>query len=413
MGYPEAAYRDEKYYFDAFEQLLARAVQAQLVSDVPLGAFLSGGVDSSGIVHWMSRATSQPVKTFSIGFQYKSYNELEYARQAAQTCRAEHYEQYVNVDAAAVLPKIVWHAEEPTADSSMLPLYYLAQMTRQHVTVALSGDGADEILAGYETYQAFYAQQLYRLLPGFFRRRVVHPLVHLLPVSDNKVSFDFKLKRFVNSAELDPDAAHASWRIIFDESAKRSLYNPDIQAALNGLSTLDLYRGAFAKTDAQHPLHRMLYVDTRFYLPNDMLVKVDRMSMAHSLEVRVPYLDHEVVEFAAAMPPWLKLKNYRHKKYLLKAILGQYLPANLLWRKKQGFNVPKGIWLKNELKEFAFDHLSPHLIKEMGLFQPEAIQKILQAHTSGQYDYSHQIWGLLSLSLWWQQYIRQSVQVVA
>jgi asparagine synthase (glutamine-hydrolysing) len=406
--YQEGPYRDEQYYFETFEQLAADSVRIRLVSDVPFGAFLSGGVDSSGIVYWMAQAMAQPVKTFSIGFQEKSYNELDYAGQVAQACQTDHYSQLVTANAAAVLPKIVWHAEEPTADSSMIPLYYLAQMARQHVTMALSGDGADEILAGYETYQAYYAQRLYRLLPGFIRRGILAPLIHQLPNSDKKVSLDFKLKRFVSGAELDPEAAHAYWRTIFDEPGKRLLYTEAVSAAINGADTLELYRTAFARSNARHPLNRMLYVDTRFYLPNDMLVKMDRMTMAHSLEARVPYLDYRLVEFAASIPPWLKLKEYRHKKYLLKAILSKYLPAEVLWRKKQGFNVPKGVWLKNELKEFVFDHLSASCLKEMGLFRPEIVQQILQMHAAGKRDYSHQIWGLLSLSLWWQQYIVRS-----
>lgn len=409
VSYREDPYRADQYYLDAFEQLAADAVRARLVSDVPFGAFLSGGVDSSAIVYWMSQAMTQPVKTFSIGFEHESYNELGYARQVAQRCRTDHHERIVTADAASVLPKIVWHAEEPTADSSMIPMYYLAQMTRRHVTMALSGDGADEILAGYETYQAYYLSRLYRLLPGFVRRGVISPLVCRLPVSEAKVSLDFKLKRFVTGAELDPDAAHAYWRTIFDEPAKQSLYTADVRAALNGAKTIDLYRAAFAKTNARHPLNRILYVDTRFYLPNDMLVKVDRMTMAHSLEARVPFLDYRLVELAASIPPRLKLRQYRHKKHLLKAALHNHLPASVLYRKKAGFNVPKGIWLKNELKEFSFDHLAPASIKAMGLFDPQAVQHILQTHLAGQQDYSHQIWGLLCLSLWWQQYIKQPV----
>ncbi len=381
------------------------------MSDVPLGAFLSGGVDSSAIVYWMSRQMAQPVKTFSIGFHEKTYSELDYARQVASACQADHHERVVTPDAAKILPKIVWHAEEPTADSSMLPVYYLAQMTREKVTVALSGDGADEILAGYETYQAFYATHLYRLIPPVIRRRIISPLVERLPTSHAKVSFDFKLKRFVRGAELDSQAGHAYWRLIFDEAMKRNLYTSDVCQALNGTNTVDLYRAAFAQTDATHPLDRMLYVDTHFYLPNDMLVKIDRMTMAHSLEARVPFLDHHLVEFAASLPPRFKLKQWRVKKYLLKAALHRHMPELPLWRKKQGFNVPKGIWLMGELRDFAFDHLSPPQIQRMGLFKPELVVQLLNEHISGKRDNSHQIWGLLCLSLWWQQFISQPVKV--
>ncbi len=416
----DGRYRDEMYWdvsyarrvngsetelMEQFETRLTDAVKQRLVSDVPLGAFLSGGVDSSAIVYWMSRQTDQPVRTFSIGFREKSYNELDYARQVAKACGANHYERVVTPDAVKVLPKIVWHAEEPTADSSMLPVYYLAQMTREQVTVALSGDGADEILAGYETYQAFYAACLYRLIPVAIRRRVITPLVNRLPVSYDKVSLDFKLKQFVRGAELDSEAGHAYWRTIFDETAKRNLYTSEVYQVLNGIETVDLYRAVFAQTDASHPLDRLLYVDTRFYLPNDMLVKVDRMTMAHSLEARVPFLDHRLVEFAAALPPRLKLKQWRLKKYLLKASLQRRLPEASPWRKKEGFNVPKGSWLVGELRDFAFDHLSVQQVQRMGLFQPEQVITLLNEHLAGRRDNSHQIWGLLCLSLWWQQFM--------
>jgi asparagine synthase (glutamine-hydrolysing) len=392
---------------EQFETELASAVKRCLVSDVPVGAFLSGGVDSSAIVYWMSSQSQQRVQTFSIGFHEESYSELNYARQVAKACQSQHHERVVTPDAVKILPKIVWHAEEPTADSSMLPLYSLAEMTREKVTVALTGDGADEILAGYETYPAYYAMQLYRCIPAFIRRRIIAPFIDRWPTSYAKVSLDFKLKRFVRGAELDNDAAHAYWRTIFDEAAKQRLYTPEVLRALNGADTVDLYRTLFAQTDATHPLDRMLYVDTRFYLPNDMLVKVDRMTMAHSLEARVPFLDHRLVEFAASLPPGLKLKQWRVKKYLLKAALRRRLPSVPLWRKKQGFNVPVGAWLNGELGDFVLDQLAAPLLQRMGLFNPREVTNLINEHLRRKRDNSHQIWGLLYLSLWWQQFIRQ------
>jgi asparagine synthase (glutamine-hydrolysing) len=221
---------------------------------------------------------------------------------------------------------------------------------------------------------------------------------------------DFKLKRFVRGAEFDSEAGHAYWRTVFDEAAKRALYTPDVCQALNGANTVDLYRTAFGQTDAGHPLDRMLYVDTRFYLPNDMLVKVDRMTMAHSLEARVPFLDHHLVEFVASLPPQFKLKWGCIKKYLLKVAMHRHLPEASLWRKKQGFNVPKGIWFRGELRDFAFDHLSSQQVQRIGLFDPQEVVKLLNEHVAGKRDNSHQIWGLLCLSLWWQRFI-DSVQV--
>jgi asparagine synthase (glutamine-hydrolysing) len=412
VEYHEDEDRGDAYYLSRLGEVLSEAVRGRLVSDVPFGAFLSGGVDSGSIVYWMSQAMTQPVQTFSIGFPQKSYDELGYARQVAAHCATDHHEQVVTPDTVSVLPQIVWHAEEPTADSSMLPMYYLAQMARQQVTMVLSGDGADELLAGYETYQAYYFWKAYHRLPEVMRRGIIVSLVAALPVSHAKYSLDMKLKRFVVAADSDYETAHASWRIIFSETDKRALYRPEVGAALDGEQTTELYRAAFAKTNARHPLNRMLYADTRFYLPNDMLVKVDRMTMAHSLEARVPFLDHRLVEFAATVPPRLKLKGLRHKKYLLKASLRGRLPEGILWRRKQGFNLPKAGWLAGELQDFAFDHLSPQQIQRMGLFDASQVTRLLDEHIAKKRDNSHQIWGLLCLSLWWQQFIAQTAQSV-
>jgi asparagine synthase (glutamine-hydrolysing) len=401
----------ENELIETFESQMKLAVKRRLVSDVPLGAFLSGGVDSTAIVYWMSRQIRQPVQTFSIGFREDSYSELGYARQVASCFHTDHHERVVTPDTVDILPRIVWHAEEPTADSSMVPLYYLAQMAREKVTVALAGDGADEILAGYETYQAFYIARLYRTLPKAVRRHVIRPLVEALPVSYGKVSWDYKLKRFVRGAELDAEAAHGYWRMIFDDVEKRDLYTAKTQQFLGGTSTIDLFREVFAETDADHPLDRLLYVDSRFYLPNDMLVKVDRMTMAHGLEARVPFLDHQVVELAAALPAYLKLKGYRHKKYALKRAMQQRVPQLPIWRKKAGFNVPKAQWLTGELRDFAFDHLGPGQIGRMGLFKPDKVNDLLNDHMARKQDHSHRIWGLLCLSLWWQQFMTNDAKV--
>jgi asparagine synthase (glutamine-hydrolysing) len=404
--YCEEYNRSEQSYIEEFSALLEDSIRLRLVSDVPFGVFLSGGADSSSVAYWMSRHMNEPVKTFSIGFGESSFDELEYARLVAQKLQTEHHEQIVKADAATILPKIVWHAEEPTADSSMVAVYYLAQMARQQVTMALSGDGADEILAGYETYQAYYLHRLYGLLPKLLRRRAIAPLISNLPVSDTKVSWDFKLKRFVAGAELPPEDAHATWRMIFNAEARAKLLSPVSDSLGVKADVLDLYRTVFAKTNASHPLNRMLYVDTRLYLPNDMLVKVDRMTMAHGLEVREPFLDYRLVEFAASVPPKLKLKHLRHKKYLLKASMQKKLPSQILWRKKQGFNVPNARWINNELKPFVLEHLSSSSVRDMGIIDSKAINSILNNHFSGLADNSHQIWCVLTLSLWWQQFFQ-------
>lgn len=406
LVYHESTRRGERACIEEFTALLEDSVRLRLVSDVPFGAFLSGGVDSSGVTYLMSRNMSVPVKTFTIGFGEPSFDELAYARAVARALRTDHHERTVRADAAAVLPRLVWHAEEPTADSSMVAVYYLAQESRKAVTMVLSGDGADEILAGYETYQAAYLCRLYRLLPAWFRRRVVAALVRALPVSDSKVSWDFKLRRFVSGAERPVEDAHAAWRMIFDAETRGRLLRPLQDHPEAKADVLDLYRAMFARASARHPLNRLLYVDTRFYLPNDMLVKVDRMTMAHGLEAREPYLDYRLVEFAAGVPPRLKLKHLRHKKYLLKASLAGKLPREVLWRKKQGFNVPNARWIKGELRPFVMDSLAGDRLREMGILNPAAVETILRDHFEERADNSHQIWGLLSLVLWWEQFVK-------
>lgn len=411
LQYRENPYpnRTEQDYIAEFLSLLEDSVRLRLISDVPFGSFLSGGLDSSAVSYCMSRLMSSPVKTFSIGFQERTFNELGYARQVADAIGADHHERVVKADATEVLPKVVWHSEEPTADSSMVAVYYLAQMARENVTVALSADGADEIMAGYETYQAYNLHRLYRYVPAWVRNHVILPLINALPVSDAKVSWDFKLRQFARSANLPSEDAHATWRMIFNADLRRQLLAPVSDQPGSEANVFDLYRAAFARTNARHPLNRMLYVDTRFYLPNDMLVKVDRMTMAHSLEAREPFLDYRLVEFLASVPPNLKLKNYRHKKYLLKAAMVGKLPDSVIWRKKAGFNLPNARWLKHELKPFVTDHLSPQRIREIGLFDARVVDGLLRDHFSEKTDNSHHIWCLLTLSLWWGQFMESKM----
>ena len=401
----QATRRAEQDYVDEFDALLRDSVRLRLVSDVPFGSFLSGGLDSSAVSYHMSQLMSSPVKTFSIGFQERSFSELEYAAQVARTIHSEHHERIVDANAAAVLPTIVWHGEEPTADSSMVNVYYLAQMARERVTMVLSGDGADEILAGYPTYQAYYLHRLYRQVPAIVRRQVLMPLVNALPVSDNKVSWDFKLRRFVRAGDLDSFDAHATWRMVFDADARAELLGPVRGTPGVTADAITLYQSWYAKTNATSALNRLLYVDTRLYLPNDMLVKVDRMAMAHGLEAREPFLDYRLVEFLATVPPHLKLKQFRHKKHLLKRAMAGKLPNAIIRRKKEGFNLPKGRWMKSNLKEFVTDHLAPSRVREIGLFDHRVVERLLSEHFSGKADNSFHIWCLLTLVLWWGQFI--------
>jgi asparagine synthase (glutamine-hydrolysing) len=384
-----------------FTDLLEAAVQRRLMADVPLGAFLSGGLDSSAVVACMKQAAGEQVKTFSIGFGEASYNEAPYARQVAQHLGTQHHEQAVTPDLAGVLPKIVWHGEDPLADSSMIPVYYLSQMTRQHVTVALAGDGADEILAGYPTYRATLLARRLQFLPHPVVQFFSQGLLRWLPLSDEKISWQEKLARFMAGVGLPWGEAHAVWRQIHSPAQKRALLQTPAQRP-HALPAL--YQSYYERSRAKNILDALLYVDTRFYLPNDMLVKVDRMSMAHGLEGRVPFLDYTLVEFVAKLPSHYKLRG-GVGKYLLRRAMADRLPAITLQRPKAGFNIPAAKWLRGDLKDLLYAHLAPDRLNAVGIWQAGAVQKMLAQHQARQADYGHQLWGLLTFMLWWEQFM--------
>jgi asparagine synthase (glutamine-hydrolysing) len=382
--------------------LLNDAVRRRLVSDVPLGAFLSGGLDSSTVVALMRRSHNGPIKTFSIGFHDPSYDELPYARLVARRFDTDHTELAVTPDVTHLVPKLVHSFDEPFADSSAIPTYYLSQLTRQHVTVALGGDGGDEVFAGYLTYQADRLAQLYDHLPGLLTRRFLPALAHLLPVSDNKVSLDFRARRFVKYALLEPGRRHYAWKAFFDDNLKKAVLSDDVLSSLEcALDTYPVFQQYYEAVSNHSPLNRFLYTDTKVYLANDILVKVDRMSMAHSLEVRVPLLDHRVVEYMFQLPGHLKMPRLG-LKHFLKETMSDILPRKTLTRPKGGFNVPIPIWLKQELKPLVMEYLSPTRIKACGVFNPETVSGLVADHMAGREDYSRNIWALLVFNLWYE-----------
>jgi asparagine synthase (glutamine-hydrolysing) len=383
---------------------LQECVTMHLVSDVPFGAFLSGGIDSSAVVAMMTAALDRPVSTFSMDFKEESFSETRFARIVAHLFRSDHHELAATADVLDMLETLIWHADDPLADSSMIPVYMISEFARKHVTMVLTGDGGDEIFAGYDTYNAYYVRKLYRLFPRWFRLHIVKRFVESLPVSLTKVSFDFKAKRFVEGAELDAEEAHFWWRVILSESAKSELYTSSFKESVAGDSTTDIYREYFRKCDSDDPLSRMLYVDTRFYLPSDMLVKVDRMTMANALEARVPFLDHELVELAATIPSSIKFKK-RIKKYILKEALRDLLPGSILDRKKAGFNVPVNAWLAGKMKHMAQDLLSPDRVGKAGLFEPAYISRLLSEHFARKADHSFPLWGLMCFQIWYERFI--------
>ncbi|MFH1754498.1 MAG: asparagine synthase (glutamine-hydrolyzing) [Candidatus Latescibacterota bacterium] len=383
---------------------LQECVSMHLVSDVPFGAFLSGGIDSSAVVAMMTSALGTPISTFSIDFAEESFSEIRYARVIADLFHSDHHVLSAPADVLNMLETLIWHADDPLADSSMIPVYMIAEFARKHVTMVLTGDGGDEIFAGYDTYNAYYVRRMYRLLPRWLRQQVVRRVVEALPVSLTKVSFDFKAKRFVEGAELDADEAHFWWRVILSESAKSNLYTGSFRDAVGNVATADIYRDYFRMSGSDDPLSRMLYVDTRFYLPNDMLVKVDRMTMANALEARVPFLDHELVELAATIPSSIKFKK-RIKKYILKEALRDLLPGSILDRKKAGFNVPVNAWLAGKMKAMAQELLSPERIGQVGFFEPSYVSKLLAEHLARKADHSFPLWGLMCFQIWYERFI--------
>lgn len=399
---------DEAEWTRQIRDKLAESVSSHLVSDVPFGAFLSGGIDSSAVVALMAQLLDEPVSTFTIDFSEKSYSEAAYARQIAELYGCNHHELTASSQIVDLLDELVWYADDPLADSSMLPVYRVAELAQKHVSMVLTGDGGDEVFAGYETYQAYFVRELYRRVPAILRQQLVRRIVERLPVSLTKVSFDYKAKRFISGAELDAEESHFWWRAIFSEPEKSALYSRSFREALHLESsvepTANLYRSLFAQSGSDDPLARMLYVDTRFYLPADMLVKVDRMTMAHGLEARVPFLDHELVELAARAPSKLKLRG-RRKKHLLKEAVADLLPREIIDRKKAGFNVPVNAWLAGELRETVARHLSPEAIAAAGFFEPSQVTRLVTEHAERRADHSYRIWGLLCFQLWYERFI--------
>jgi asparagine synthase (glutamine-hydrolysing) len=385
-----------------FSDLLGKAVRRRLMADVPLGAFLSGGVDSSAVVACMTDSASQ-VKTFSMGFGERSFNEAPFAAEVAAHLKTQHHEKIVTPDLAHILPKIVWHGEDPLADSSMIPVYYLSQMTREHVIVALAGDGADEILAGYPTYIATRWARRLQFLPHGAVQGAMQPVLNRLPLSDDKISRREKMQRFANGIGLPWRDAHAVWRRIHSEDQKRQVLADGV---LNGRAKLfDTYQQYYGRCQSDDMLDQLLYVDTRFYLPNDMLVKVDRMSMAHGLEARVPFLDHELVEFAATLPPEFKLSR-GVGKFILRHVMADRLPPTTLTRPKEGFNIPVSKWLREDLFELMTDTLAENRLREVGIWKPDGVQAMIRQHRERQQDNGHQLWGILTFMLWWEQFIQ-------
>ena len=406
---------------ERLRDLLREAVAIRLMGDVPVGAFLSGGVDSSSVVALMAEAASAPVKTFSIGFDDPSHDELRYSREVAERYGTEHHEFVVTPDALAVLPELVWAYGEPYADSSALPTYYVCRETRRHVTVALNGDGGDEAFAGYDRYLATrFAERYHRLIRhSGLRQRVFAPLAlsavgglawagqagPFPAVVGQKLAVGLaRLQRFLAAVESPPERRYARWVSLLDDPSKVALYTPEFHARLAEVDSLALIEEAYQDADRTDFVEQTQFVDTMTYLPDDLLVKVDVASMMHSLECRSPFLDHRLAEFAARLPVDLKVRG-RTTKYLLKKAMAGHLPARVLRRGKQGFGVPVGSWFRRQLRSLAYDVLLDPGAVQRGLFDPRAVGHLLEEHVTGRADHGQRIWQLLCLELWFRTYL--------
>ncbi|WP_425082465.1 asparagine synthase (glutamine-hydrolyzing) [Ruegeria arenilitoris] len=386
--------------------LMDKALQRRLIADVPIGVFLSGGLDSSTLVALMHKHVDEPIHTYSVGFEDQSFNELPYARIVAETFGTIHREVTVTADMVRhMLPKYLSFIDEPYGDGSAIPTYFVSELAKDEVVVVLSGEGGDEAFAGYDTHAAYNVYKQARRIPGFIRNGIMKPLVNCLPVSDRKLSFEFKAKRFLGGLDLPPHEAHLWWRIVLGEAEKTNLY---AAGAVNGTPlqpSVRHFTSAYDHCGADETLSRLMYIDSTIFLPDDLMIKNDRMTMAHSLEARVPFTDPELTRYLASVPAGLKMKN-RRKKHLMRRAMARDLPDEILNKKKVGLEMPYSRWLKHELRDLMLQYLGPENIERTGLFRPQAIATLVDDHIAGRRDNGRPLWGLLNYMMWHELYIQ-------
>ena len=382
----------------------------RLVADVPLGVLLSGGIDSSTVAALACETSPEAVKTFSISFAESSFDESSYARGVAKFLGTDHHEERLSANLAANLVSDIgsW-MDEPFSDPSLVPTYLLSRFTRKHVTVALGGDGGDELFAGYPMYRGHRWAELYKHVPAAIRRCVVEPLVRLLPVKTKNLSFDYKATKFILGTKYDTVARHHVWFGSFTPDEQNQLLTAETLAITDG----DIYREArelATQCDSEDVVTRMQSVDTRLYLAEDILTKVDRASMAVSLEVRAPFLDPRVAEFAAALPSYYKLQG-RKTKHILKLAVKDLVPPFVTRRGKKGFGVPVAEWLKGKLRPLARDLLSPARVRRAGVFNPEFVTRLQDEHERGVANHRKLLWTLLMFELWHESFIETARRI--
>jgi asparagine synthase (glutamine-hydrolysing) len=393
---------------EQLDELLSRSISEHLVSDVPLGIWASGGLDSSVILHYAADASSRRLQTFSISFGGRSFDESKYFRLLAERYHTSHHEFDLNseLDLSSAIHDIAYYSDEPSADAGALPVWFLSQMTSQHVTVALSGEGADEVFGGYQTYLADRYASVARRIPNALLRAALSAANHI-PVSDEKIGLEYKIKRFLAGALLPADEAHFFWNGAFSRDEQRELaavHSPEplgsLCAALCGLPS---------RSDV---VNRYLFIDQHYYLPDDILYKCDRISMAHSIEVRPPFLDHRIVEFAARLPASFKIKG-RQTKRVLREVVRKKLPAAIMQKRKEGLDIPAHEWLRGPLRPLVLEALNPESVNRVGIFSAKAIQELIERHLSRRANLGYHLWGLVTLHLWIRRWKIETVDAAA
>ena len=382
---------------EELDWLLRAAVREHLVSDVPLGVWASGGLDSSTILYYAAGQASGRLKTFSVSFAGRSFDESRYFRQVAKVFGTDHHEFDLNpeVELRGAIEDFAYYSDEPSADAGALPVWYLSKMSRRFVTVALSGEGADELFGGYLTHMADILARPLRMAPGGLRRLVRRGLERWLPVSDEKIGLEYKLKRWLEGSQMHPDEAHFFWNGTFPEEQRRAIFPNGGGHGLRELAERVGYRG--------NGLERYLRIDQSYYLPDDILYKTDRMSMAHSLEVRPPFLDPRIVDFAAGLPSRLKIRGLTQKR-VLRELMKDKLPAEVLNRPKTGFDIPAHDWFRGTLREMLMETLRPEAVEATGIFDAGAVAGLIRDHMERRINAGYHLWGLLTLFLWMRRW---------
>ena len=392
-------------YLSGLEQRFENAVTKRLVSDVPLGVFLSGGIDSTAIAYYAQKNSSSKIKTFSIGFADKSFDESKYARQAAKFLKTEHYEQILEPkDCLNLIPQIADFLDEPLADASIIPTYLLSKFTKEKVTVALSGDGGDELFMGYPTFQAYKLDKIYEAIPSVIRNYLISPIIKNLPVSFDNISLGFKLNRFISGSGYEHEIKNQIWLGSFLPNQLKKIFTPLVYEQIKSDNIFENIENYLKKVKRQSMENRLIYLYLKNYLQDDILFKTDRASMAVGLEARAPFLDHELVNFVNSMPIEYKLRGWQ-TKYIFKELMKDKLPKNIVYRSKKGFGVPIAKWIRQDLKDFVLDVFSESKIKEQGIFNYRYINNLLKEHFNGQKDNRKVLWTLLVFQIWREKWL--------